>query len=292
VATPLRDESDPDARPVAVTSRTTRTIAAGVAVVALYTGSAWISGQLSPLARRPLLDGLAPPTPYRWVDPPPELASTNLAPAPGTFRVGLGNRGSETAVLTTSDAQVTLILPKGSFPPTEGARALEVSIEPLAASAVDPPTPPLEIVGNVYRLEATEFPSGEPAELVAEARVVLTYPFSTGAHPGHTIVHSSDGASWTTSDTNDLPSIQQADAPIDGLGYVAVARDTTATSVPGIADGESSSVATIVIAAGLVVLAVAAALTLWGPSIRRGKKVSGSTNRRSQGSARGSRRPR
>ena len=107
-----------------MTSRTTRTIAAGIAIVAFYAATAWLSGQLSPLARRPLLDGLAPPTPYRWVDPPPELASTNLAPAPGTFRVELGTRGSLTAVLTTTDAQVTLILPKGSFAPAEGERAI------------------------------------------------------------------------------------------------------------------------------------------------------------------------
>ena len=175
-----------------MTSRTTRAVAAGIAIVALYAASAWFSGQLSPLARRPLLDGLAPPTPYRWVDPPPELASTNLAPAPGTFRVELGNRGTLTAVLTTTDAQVTLILPKGSFALAEGERSIEVSIEPLAAAEVDPPLPPLEIEGNVYLLEATYVPSDEPAELAAEARVVLTYPFSTGVHPENTIVHSTE----------------------------------------------------------------------------------------------------
>jgi hypothetical protein len=257
-----------------VTSRTTRTIAAGVAIVAFYAATAWLSGQLSPLARRPLLDGLAPPTPYRWVDPPPELASTNLAPAPGTFRVELGNRGSLTAVLTTTDAQVTLILPKGSFAPAEGDRAIEVSIEPLAASGSDPPPPPLEIEGNVYRLGATYLPSGEPAEFAAEARVVLTYPFSTGVHPGNTIVHSTDGATWITVDTNDLPSIQQADAPIDALGYVAVAGDPTATVPPGLAGDEGSSVATIAIVVGLVILAAAAAVTLFGPAIRRGRQSS------------------
>lgn len=246
-------------------SRRTRTIAAGVAVVAFYAASAWFSGQLSPLARRPLLDGLAPPTPYRWVDPPPELASTNLAPAPGTFRVELGNRGSLTAVLTTTDAQVTLILPKGSFPPAERAREVEVSIDPLAASAVEPPPSPLEILGNVYRLEATYVPSDEPAELAAEARAVLTYPFSLGVHPGQAIVHSSDGATWSTSETNDLPSIQQADAPIDALGYVAVARDPTATVPPGLTGDESSSVATIVIAGGLIVLALGAAYVVFWP---------------------------
>ena len=281
-----------------MTSRTTRAVAAGIAIVALYAASAWFSGQLSPLARRPLLDGLAPPTPYRWVDPPPELASTNLAPAPGTFRVELGTRGSLTAVLTTTDAQVTLILPKGSFALAEGERSIEVSIEPLAAAEVDPPLPPLEIEGNVYLLEATYVPSDEPAELAAEARVVLTYPFSTGVHPGNTIVHSTEGTTWSTADTNDLPSIQQADAPIDPLGYVAVARDTTATTAPGPTNDESSPVASIAIAVGLVVLAAAAAVTLLGPSIRRRRKTGtrgkkrGTTSRRPKGSARGSRRPR
>ena len=281
-----------------MTSRTTRTIAAGIAIVAFYAATAWLSGQLSPLARRPLLDGLAPPTPYRWVDPPPELASTNLAPAPGTFRVELGNRGSLTAVLTTTDAQVTLILPKGSFAPAEGERAIDVSIEPLAASEVDPPPPPLEIEGNVYLLTAAYLPSDEPAELAAEARTVLTYPFSTGVHPGNTIVHSTDGITWTAVDTNDLPSIQQADAPIGALGYVAVARDPSATTAPGPANDESSPVATIAIAVGLVVLAAAAAVTLLGPSIRRRRKTGtrgkkrGTTSRRPKGSARGSRRPR
>ncbi|MEX0743884.1 MAG: hypothetical protein WD248_05935 [Actinomycetota bacterium] len=104
---------------------------------------------------------------------------------------------------------------------------------------------------------------------------MLTYPFSTGAHPGNTIVHSTDGATWTTVDTNDLPSIQQADAPIEALGYVAVARDTTTTSAPGITDDEGSTIATIAISVGLVVLASAAAVTLWGPSIRRRRKSSG-----------------
>jgi hypothetical protein len=249
-----------------VTSRTTRTIAAGVAVAAIYTVSAWVSGQISPLAGRVLLDGGTPPTPYRWVDPPPELASTNLEPASATFPVELGNRGSLTAVLTTTDAQITLILPKGSFPPAEGAREVEVSIEPLAASAIEPPPPPLEILGNVYRLEATYVPSDEPAELAAEARVVLVYPFSSGVHPGHTIVHLLDGRTWTTADTNDLPSIQQADAPIDALGDVAVTRDPTATVPPGLTRDESSSVATIVIVGGLIVLALGAAYVMfWSP---------------------------
>ena len=48
---------------------------AGVGIVLLYLAGAAVSGRASILARRPLLDGLAPPTPYRWVNPPPDLAA-------------------------------------------------------------------------------------------------------------------------------------------------------------------------------------------------------------------------
>ena len=69
-------------------------LGAGVAIALVYTATAVLSGHLSPLARRPLLDGLAPPTAYRWVQPPPELAATNQKPTPGRFVVKLGNAGS------------------------------------------------------------------------------------------------------------------------------------------------------------------------------------------------------
>jgi hypothetical protein len=48
----------------------------GLAAAATFVLGAWMSGALSPLARRPILDGAAT-LPYRWVSPPPDLASTN-----------------------------------------------------------------------------------------------------------------------------------------------------------------------------------------------------------------------
>ncbi len=79
-------------------------LAIGLAVVAVYVAAAWFSGRLSPLARQPLLDGLIPPAPYRWEDPPPELAPTNVEPTPETALVELGNSGSVTAIVSTDDA--------------------------------------------------------------------------------------------------------------------------------------------------------------------------------------------
>jgi hypothetical protein len=156
---------------------------------------------------------------------------------------------------------VTLICP-GHVRGAPGQRFVEISVEPLAPTAVSAPEAPLRIAGNVYLVEAVYRPSGDPATPEIDPRVVLTYPLLPNVHGGHAVVLSTDGERWTAVDTNDLPSIQQADGPLDALGYVAVAgTPAAATASPGAAD-EGSATATIVIVAALVVLAVGAAVAL------------------------------
>ncbi len=245
-------------------SRRTAALAAGIVVAALYAGSAVFSGHLSPSARRPLLDGLAPPTPYRWVEPPPELESTNLEPSSGTFRVALGAAGSRTAVFTTDDAQVSLILPRGAFDVAPAQDAVEVTVEPVGPSTVGAPEEPDRIAGNVYRLGATYRPSGDPAPLAIDARVVLVYPLLAGDHGGHELLVSANGRRWRALDTNDLPSVQQADAAVSQLGYVAAASTNRSATVSpsGGAEQGGSTAATVVIVAALIVLVVGAAAAL------------------------------
>jgi hypothetical protein len=247
-------------------TRARRTAAlSGLAVVAVYVVAAAISGHLSVLARRPLLDGVTPAVPYKWVDPPRALAATNQEPSSGTFQVELTPNGSKTQVLTTDDAQVTLILSKGAFAASKGDTYVQVTLTPLAPKAVTAPQAPLKILGNVIQLQATYQPSGNAAPLQARSgRIVLVYPLVVGVH-AHAIVSSTDGKTWTTPDTNDLPSIQQADALIDGLGYAAVAS-TPAPATPSTSGGGGggSSTATIVIVGALIVLAVAAVVVMRG----------------------------
>ena len=248
-----------------------RALGAGLAIAVVYAVTALWSGHLSPLARRPLLDGLAPPTAYRWFQPPPELAATNQKPTPGTFTVELGNDGSKTAVVTTDDAQVTVILPAGSFASAEGQRSVEVTVEPLAG-AIAHPDEPLHVVGNVYLLDATYRPSGDAAKLASLATVVLVYPLLANDHGSHSIIWSTTGDRWKALETDDLPSIQQAGADIRELGYVSVAGEPSSpTAGPGTSGG-GSSVATIAIVAGLIVLAIVAAVLL-----RRGSRSASGT---------------
>lgn len=242
-------------------------LAIGVAVIAVYVATAWLAGQLSPLARRPLLDGLIPPAPYRWVDPPPELASTNVEPTPVTTVVELGNRGSETAIVSTEDAQVTLVLPRGAFGIAPQSQGVRLRIEPLPPDAVEPPEPPLRIIGNVYRMRGNYVPSGDaaPFQSVGE-RVVLVYPFISTDHWQHAVIFSADGESWTAVETNDFRAIQQADGPIEALGYVAVAQTGMRASPVPTADG-GVDLATVAIIAGLVALAAGA---VWAVRPARG----------------------
>jgi hypothetical protein len=243
------------------TSRSAKALAAGVAVGLVYASTAWLSGHLSPVARRPLLDGFIPPTPYRWVDPPRDLAPTNVEPASAASEVELGNRGSVTAILSTEDAQVTLVLPRGAFAEARQQRGVGVQIEPLAPDDVEPPEPPQRILGNVYRLRAFYVPSGERAALEIDARVVLVYPFIPTDHGEHAVVASPDGETWTAVETNDFRSIQQADGAIETLGYVAVVQTGTSPApTPG--GEEGTDVAMIAIVVGLVALAAGAALAL------------------------------
>jgi hypothetical protein len=237
-----------------------RALGAGIGLFIVYAASVLWSGELSPLARRPLLDGLAPPTAYRWVEPPPELAATNKQPTPLSLQVELKNKGSATAVPTSDDAQVTLILPEGAFAAAEGQKSVNVTIEPIGPSTLSPPDAPLHIIGNVYALGATYAPSGNKAKLQVLSTVVLVYPLLANDHGAHTVLWSRDGSTWEPLKTDDLPSIQQAGGDLIDLGYVAVAGRPASPTAGG--SSGVGSTATIVSVTGLVVLAAVAAYLL------------------------------
>jgi len=203
-----------------------RAFAAGIAVAAVYLGLAALSGHLSPLARRPLLDGFAPVN-YRWVDPPPELAQANEAPAAGDFTLPLTAGGSPPDVLATDDAQITLIPIKGTFSPEPGQRQVHITITPMAADRVEPADPPLAIVGNVYRVEATYEPSGRTIDAPAKPiETIVVYPLPPNVHATtHAVIASADGSAWAASEGTDTPGNQQVEGPVETMGFVAAAGD-------------------------------------------------------------------
>jgi hypothetical protein len=210
-------------------------LAAGLGVSLAYLALAALSGHLSPLARLPLLDGIGPVAPYRWVAPPPELAAGNVAPASGSFDIDLSDRGSRPGVFTTDDAQATLILIAGTFPAVAGQDHVQLTVTPLDPTTVGAPPEPLQIVGNVYRVAATYEPGGDRVRAArSPLEVILVYPLTPNAHAtSHTVVSSDDGRTWTPSDGSDSPAVQQTEGPVETVGYVAAAGDLTpATNAP------------------------------------------------------------
>jgi hypothetical protein len=243
-----------------------RALAAGVAIAAVYLGLAAFSGHLSPLARRPLLDGFAPVN-YRWVSPPLELAETNEAPAGGDFTLPLTQGGSQPDVLATDDAQITLIPIRGTFLPAAGQREVHLTVTPMDPAEVQQPDPPLEIVGNVYRVEATYEPSGRPIDAPAKPlETIVVYPLPPNVHATtHVVVASADGSAWEVSEGTDTPGNQQVEGPVETLGHIAAAGDLQpgAASPSPVPTGRSNSLGIV-----LIVGAVCAALVGIGLLLR------------------------
>jgi hypothetical protein len=232
-------------------------VATGLVVAAIYLAVASWAGRTGPLARRPLLDGFgqAPP-PYNWVSPPPALASQNTKPASGSFDVALNPQtGSEATVLSTDDGQASLALNEGSIPPRQGQDSAKVTIKPLAATGFAAPPSGLELTGNVYRIEGTYRPGGDPiAQLAKGAQIVLAYPAEAGGSLGkHELLVSTDGRRWTAIEGIDSHAQLLIQATVSTLGSFAVGR------VAGSAAKTGTSVGTILIymLLGLLILTIA-----------------------------------
>jgi hypothetical protein len=243
-----------------------RAIAIGLGLVALYAGLATWSGRLSPLARGPLLDGLGPVN-YRWVSPPPELASTNQEPSSASAELPLGPGGVGTQVVFTSDSQVTVIVEEGSIGPSDGQRAAELTIDPVDPASLRAPGGGLAVFGNAYRLRAAYRPSRERIHRFdPPIDVIMVYPATASLHATeHELLWSADGRSWEPLETNDSPGQQQAEAPVPGSGYVLVAGVPASSPSPSAAGRESG---TPPLAIALLVAAGAALLIGVGLLIR------------------------
>jgi hypothetical protein len=203
----------------------------GASMAVFYLAGAVVSGHLSVPARRPMLDGLAPPPPYAWVSPPPSLAATNTKPVAGRFAIDLDpSVGSTASVYSTADAQVSLGLPDGGIPPIAGETSAILTITPLAPGTFRASATGETLWGNVYRVQATYRPTRQAITSLGQtAQLVLFYP----APPNllgykHTVLHSSDGKTWTALASIDAPAQQQVQADARELGYFVVGQQKIA----------------------------------------------------------------
>lgn len=248
-----------------IRSRRGRVVAVGFVVAAVYVGLAVWSGHLSPLARGPLLDGLGPIN-YRWVNPPPPLASTNQQPASGTFSLKIGPDGVQGQVVFTADNQATVIVASGSIPPRGRDTSIELTVDPLDAGVLDTPPDGLTAFGNAYQLEATYQPSGKPIGSISEPLdVILVYPSTAELHATtHELLYSADGNGWERIDSTDSLQQQQAEGNVPGFGYVVVAGELSslAPSTGDEGDGNSTTLAIMMLVIAGCILLIGVALLL------------------------------
>ena len=188
---------------------------AGVGIAMLYVLAVVASDGMELVPVRPLYDGLAPPVPYRWVDPPVDLADANEKPSRGKGEVAFAKGKSQPTSISTADGQAQAVFKTESVRVAKGEKKAFVTVTPL-----DPATQPKEegvtIDGNAYRIEATYAKSGKRVEMQHKISVILRYP----AH-GKTVVRL-DGRRWVELDTDRAEASFQAFADSDELGVFAV----------------------------------------------------------------------
>jgi hypothetical protein len=259
-----------------------RALGWGLIILALYVIGALVSGHMSPLARRPLLDGFIPPAPYRWVRPPPELANSNLPPVSGKTRVLFGAKGSEAAFFATDDAQVTSTVPEDAFAARPGTEAVEITIEPVDPASVEPLPGRLSVAGNVYLVRATYEPTGDPVKRLATSLgVIMTYPSLSNDLGNHTLVVSSNGRRWKPVKTFDQHATRQVNGRLRSLGYVAVASTPLPSPAgPGAGSpGEGSILPILAVLIGGALLIAGVFLIGRRPDRRDGRSVRGKPRR-------------
>jgi hypothetical protein len=227
-----------------VTSRR-RVAAIGAVLVVAYVAGAVVSGMLDPSLRRPLLDGLAGPAMYRWVDPPPALASTNQPPTPGRFSLQLDpKRGSAPGVFSTRDFQFSLALGLGAMAPHGGDTSILLQATPLAPEKSASVPDGLQIAGNVIRVRATYEPSGTPVDrFTSDGQLGLVYPLLfQGVGYTDTTLRSDDGRSWTALESDEVIAQQSVHAAVSAPGYFAVGQAASSSPTAGSASAGSRAI--------------------------------------------------
>jgi len=250
-----------------------RLAGAGAGLALLYVVVAALTAQLSSRPVLPLFDGFAPPTPYAWVNPPPERAGDNVVPKPVERDFTLGPDGAPASNAATDDAQAIVGLNAGSVPANPGDTGVKVRIIPGDAGALAPLPEGLRAVSNAYRVELAYTPSETPVTRLPTAGTMAM----TGADRGDRMLYSADGQAWREVAFRPYGQDHGVFPELEAPGWFVVAASPAVAAAGG--DGESSDVGRTlllvlagvvpIVGAILVVRLPAPVLASSGPANRR-----------------------
>ena len=249
-------------------SRRARALLVGAVIGVAYLALAGVPGVVP---GRPLYDGFAPPPPYRWVSPPPDLAASNQAPEAVTYPIALQPDGSGVAAVSTPDLQVSLVFQPGAIAAEQGQSSADITVSPQDPGVFGAPPAGMEVRGNVYQVGATYQPGGTPVSAFdPKVQVALAYPAPVNpAGENREVLYSTDGQQWTRLESIDSPAQHKVGADMTGPGYLAVGGPSVAAAPDDEGGLSRFLLPAIIILAGL--LAIGLAFYLWsGRSLRKG----------------------
>lgn len=201
-----------------------RRLAWGAAAAVLYLGTALALGA-SGVPVLPIFDGVQPPAPYRWVDPPPELAEQNQPALGGSFTLPFESLTAGFGVVT-EDGQAQVSGSPDAVPEPRGQEALHLEIVPRDPDRVAAPPEGLRFDGNAYEVRAEYRPSGRPASPAAPVSVVVRYPLHA------TILLRWTGSRWERLQSTPVPATLQVFAETPELGVFVAAAEGEADGFP------------------------------------------------------------
>jgi hypothetical protein len=237
----------------------------GAAVLGAYLVVAAATLGLSGHHLLPLFEGVGPPMPYQWVNPPAVFASGNVKPQAATTDVSLKGGASAQASAYTTDAQCVVNLNAGAFPSHGNDSSVKVTITPLDAATLGAVPPGVVADGNAYRVLFAYQPSNAPAtNLAVPGSIALIAP-----NPGHVLLYSPDGQTWTTLNSTVVANTSSVFATMDKGGFYLVgARPTAAAS--GSRGNQLSTLAIVALVVGLAIILTAAPVAVRAVRRRRG----------------------
>lgn len=227
---------------------TRRPLAVGLAFGGLYAIVAVATLLLGDRPLLPLFDGLAPPPPYRWVEPPPEVAADNQLPTSAQREAPLGPEGSPFLNVTPEDGQAVVVLGAGALLPNPPETGVRVAVTPHDADTLGDLPDGLIAASNAYELVVTYQPSGAALTTVrpSDASSISL----TGAGLSDVMLFSPGGDAWTRMDDPEpLLGGHGLEVPLETTGYFLVASIDRST-------GGGTSPAVYVLLLGLPVVLV------------------------------------
>jgi hypothetical protein len=195
-------------------------------------------------------DGLAPPEPYRWTSPPPQLRSGNQPPLPGHLEVKVNRGVSDPGSVFTNDGQFVLSFIPGSFTTTPDQGSVSLRVVP---ETTYPDPEQLRFATNVYLVTSS-------APLNREATVTLRFSDQIPA-PSDIYFAPASGGGWKDIGATGSSAPFTVSQRTPALGYFAAGYPPAGAPTPPPPRVGGSQTLPIVIAV-VIVLAILATFPL------------------------------